>query len=145
MMAAVMGTAYLFGLKNCGVTTWMMNSLKPLLGGMPAFLFVLCVAVFIIVMTNFLSNTLTVSMYAVIIPIAMSVAGVNPIVLALLIAGGGNISLSTPSCCPAGGLASGGGWVSVGYQMKYGWSLAAVSILLLSCVAYPVGCLIFPY
>jgi sodium-dependent dicarboxylate transporter 2/3/5 len=145
MMAAVMGTAYLFGLKNCGVTTWMMNSLKPILGGMPAFLFVLCVTIFIIVMTNFLSNTLTVSMYAVIIPIALSVAGVNPIVLALLIAGAGNIALSTPSCCPAGGLASGGGWVPVGYQMKYGWSLAASSILLLACIAYPIGCIIFPY
>lgn len=145
MMAAVMGTAYLFGLEQCGITAWMMNILKPILGEMPVAVFVLCVVLFTLIMTNFVSNTLTASMYSVIVPISLAISGVNPIVIALLIAGGCNISISTPSACPAGGLASGSGWTPVGYQMRYGWILTCCCVLILACVAYPIGCLIFPY
>lgn len=144
MMSAVMGTAYFFGLDECGVTTWMVNALLPILGRMPVALFVLCAVVFILVMTNFLSNTLTASMYAVITPIALSVTGVNPVVIALLIAGGCNISISTPSACPAAGLASGGGWTPVSYQMKYGWILTSCCVIILCCITYPLGCILFP-
>ena len=122
----------------------MVNALLPILGRMPVALFVLCAVVFILVMTNFLSNTLTASMYAVITPIALSVTGVNPVVIALLIAGGCNISISTPSACPAAGLASGGGWTPVSYQMKYGWILTSCCVIILCCITYPLGCILFP-
>lgn len=144
IMTAVMGSAYIFGLESCGVTAWLMQTMEPVLGGMPAILFVLCVAAFIMVMTNFLSNTLTASMYTVFIPIAMAIAGVNPVAVALIIAAGCNISMATPSCCPAGGLASGAGWTPVGYQMKWGWPLAAAYTVILAGLAYPLGCLMFP-
>jgi len=63
---------------------------------------------------------------------------------ALIIAAGCNISMATPSCCPAGGLASGAGWTPVSYQMKWGWPLAAAYTLILAGVAYPLACLVFP-
>lgn len=143
IMTAVMGSAYIFGLEGCGVTAWIMQTMEPLLGGMPAMLFVLCVTAFIMMMTNFLSNTLTASMYTVFIPIAMTIAGVNPIALAMIIAGGCNISMATPSCSPSGGLPSGAGWTPVSYQMKWGWPLVAAYTVILAVVAYPLGCLIF--
>lgn len=145
MMSAVMGLAYLFGLEECGVTTWMMNTLQPIFGKMPLVLFIICVTAFVLVMTNLLSNTLTASMYSVIVPIALGVSGVNPLVIAMMIAGGCNISLATPSACPAAGLASGAGWTPVGYQMKYGWMFSAACLVIFVALVYPVGCVLFPY
>lgn len=79
MMTAVMGTAYIFGLEECGITQWLTNSLTPIMSGVSPTVFVIIVILFINIMTNCVSNTLTSSMYAVIMPIAAAVAGLNPL------------------------------------------------------------------
>ena len=84
MMTAVMGTAYIFGLEECGITQWLTNSLTPIMSGVSPTVFVIIVILFINIMTNCVSNTLTSSMYAVIMPIAAAVAGLNPMTVALL-------------------------------------------------------------
>lgn len=145
MMTAVMGTAYIFGLETVGITQWLTNSLTPILGGMSPAVFALCVIIFINVMTNCVSNTLTSSMYAVIIPIAMAVTGVNPVAIALLIAAGCNSAFALPSSCPAAGLASGAGWTRVGFQVKYGAVLMVIMIILYFALGYPLVLHFFPY
>lgn len=79
-----------------------MKVVSPLMSGLSPHVFVLVVIIFITVMTDFVSNTLSASMYAVIIPIALTVPGVNPIVVALLIAAGCNSSFTFQSGCPGG-------------------------------------------
>ena len=145
MMTAVMGTAYIFGVEECGITAWITQTMSPLLGGMSAFGFTVAVIIFINVMTNCVSNTLTSSMYAVIMPIAAAVTGVNPIAVALLIAAGCNSAFALPSACPAAGLSSGAGWSRVGFQVKYGFLLCAWQILLYIIIAYPLLLKFFPY
>jgi sodium-dependent dicarboxylate transporter 2/3/5 len=145
MMTAVMGTAYIFGLEECGITAWLTQTMTPLLTGVSPLVFTIIVIVFINVMTNCVSNTLTSSMYAVIVPISLAVAGVNPIAIALLIAAGCNSAFALPSACPAAGLASGAGWTKVGFQVKYGALLMVWQILLYICVAYPLLLKFFPY
>lgn len=102
MMATVMGMGFVFGLDTVGVSAWIMKVVSPLMSGLSPHVFVLVVIIFITVMTDFVSNTLSASMYAVIIPIALTVPGVNPIVVALLIAAGCNSSFTFPSGCPGG-------------------------------------------
>jgi sodium-dependent dicarboxylate transporter 2/3/5 len=92
-----------------------------------------------------MSNTLTSSMYAVLVPIAMTVSGVNPIAIALVIASACNAAFATPSSCPAASLASGAGWTPAGYQGKYGWILAAATLIIMAAIGYPLCNLMFPY
>lgn len=144
MMAAVMGMAYIFGLESCGITAWITSTLEPLIGGLSPVVFTLVVVAFVVIATDFISNTLIASMYAIIIPIAMTIEGVNPIVVALLIAAGCNSSFSFPSGCPAASMATGGGWTRVSFQLKYGMLLDIWIIAMYMVCAYPLLQLLFP-
>lgn len=86
MMTAVMGTAYIFGLKSCGVTAWLSLAATPVMQNMNPSLFILAAILFELAMTNCVSNTLSCSMYTVLVPLAMTVPGVNPIAIGLIIA-----------------------------------------------------------
>ena len=145
MMATVMGMGFVFGLDTVGVSAWIMKVVSPLMSGLSPHVFVLVVIIFITVMTDFVSNTLSASMYAVIIPIALTVPGVNPIVVALLIAAGCNSSFTFPSGCPAASLASGGGWTRVSFQIKYGFIVNTWAIIMYFTLAYPLLMKLFPY
>lgn len=145
MMATVMGMGFVFGLDTVGVTPWIMKVVSPLISGLSPNLFVLVVIIFITVMTDFISNTLSASMYAVIVPIALTVPGVNPIVVALLIAAACNSSFTFPSGCPAASLASGGGWTRVSFQIKYGFMVNTWMIIMYYIFAYPMLTWLFPY
>jgi len=145
MMATVMGMGFVFGLDTVGVTSWLMRVVSPIMSGLSPNLFVLAVIIFITVMTDFVSNTLSASMYAVIVPIALTVPGINPIVVALLIAAACNSSFTFPSGCPAASLASGGGWTRVSFQIKYGFMVNTWMILMYYFLAYPVLKILFPY
>ena len=142
MMTAVMGTAYIFGLETCGVTAWITQTMEPIMSGLNPTVFVIIVILFINILTNCVSNTLVSSMYAVVVPLAVAVPGVNPIAVALLVAAGCNSAYALPSACPAAGLASGAGWTRVGFQAKYGFLLCAWTCLCYFAIGYP---LVFPY
>lgn len=145
MMASVMGMAYIFGLESCGITLWITSAIEPLIGGLSPVVFTLVVVIFVVISTDFISNTLIASMYAIIIPISMSIEGCNPVVVALLIAAGCNSSFSFPSGCPAASMATGGGWTRVGFQLKYGMMLDIWIIAMYMLCAYPVLLKLFPY
>ena len=145
MMTAVMGTAYIFGLESCGITQWITATMQPIMSGLSPTMFALIVIIFINVMTNCMSNTLVSSMYAVVVPLALAVPGVNPIAIALLVAAGCNSAYALPSSCPAAGLASGAGWTRVGFQAKYGGLLMVWTIICYFAIAYPLLLKFFPY
>ena len=145
MMATVMGMGFVFGLDTVGISAWIMKVVSPVMSGLSPHLFVLAVIAFITILTDFVSNTLSASMYAVIVPIALTVPGVNPIVVALLIAAGCNSSFTFPSGCPAASLASGGGWTRVSFQIKYGCIVNTWAIIMYFTLAYPLLMKLFPY
>ena len=115
------------------------------MSGLSPTMFALIVIIFINVMTNCMSNTLVSSMYAVVVPLALAVPGVNPIAIALLVAAGCNSAYALPSSCPAAGLASGAGWTRVGFQAKYGGLLMVWTIICYFAIAYPLLLKFFPY
>ncbi|HBD86787.1 MAG TPA: hypothetical protein DC001_05105 [Clostridiales bacterium] len=145
MMTAVMGTAFIFGLETCGVTAWITQTMTPVMAGVSPVMFAVIVILFINILTQFVSNTLVSSMYAVLVPLALTVPGVNPIVVALLVAAGCNSAYALPSACPAAGLASGAGWTRVSFQAKYGFLLCAWTCICYLCIAYPILLKFFPY
>ena len=145
MMATVMGMAYIFGLESCGITAWLTGAIAPIMGGLSPVVFTLAVCAFVVIATDFISNTLIASMYAIIIPIALTIEGCNPIVVGLLIAAGCNSSFSFPSGCPAASMATGGGWTRVSFQFKYGMLLDFWIIAMYMLTAYPILLKLFPY
>lgn len=143
MMAAVMGTGYLFGLDSSGIKEFLLENVGPVMTGLSPSLFVFVALFGIILMTSFLSNTLSAAMYTVIIPLAQVVPGVNPIALGLCIAAAVNIADALPSGSPAASMASGSGWTPVAYQIKYGFLLALISLLGFYFIAYPLCSALF--
>lgn len=143
MMTAVMGTAYIFGLESCGVTSWLSQTFAPMMSGVSPTMFVLAAILFELIMTNCVSNTLSCSMYTVLVPLAATVAGVNPIAVALIIASGCYVAFGMPSACPAASLH--GDWTPIGYQMKWGWLCSAVMVPIYLFIAYPLCNMMFPY
>lgn len=143
MMTAVMGTAYIFGLEECGVTLWLSQTFAPIMSGMNPTLFVLAAILFELIMTNCVSNTLSCSMYTVLVPLAATVAGVNPIAVALIIGSACYVAFGMPSACPAASLH--GDWTPIGYQMKWGWLCSAVMVPIYLFIAYPLCNMLFPY
>ncbi len=144
MMAAVMGTGYLFGLDSSGIKQFLLENIGPMMIGLPPSIFVFVALLGIIIMTSFLSNTLSAAMYTVIIPIAQMVSDVNPIALGLCIAAAVNIADALPSGSPAASMASGSGWTPVSYQIKYGFLLALISLAGFYFIAYPLCSTMFP-
>ena len=145
MMAAVMGTAFIFSLETCGVTAWITQTFGPMMSSLSPLMFIIITIVWIVGMTQLMSNTLVSSMYAVLVPLSLTVPGLNPIAVALLIAAGCNSAFALPSACPAAGLASGAGWTPVSFQVKYGWMLAGWQALCYLAIAYPLLLVVFPF
>lgn len=143
MMTAVMGTASIFGQESCGVTAWLSQTFSPIMGSMNPTLFILAAILFELIMTNCLSNTLSCSMYTVLVPLAVTVEGVNPIAVALIIGSACYAAFGLPSACPAASLH--GDWTPIGYQIKWGWLCAAVTVPLYLFIAYPLCNMMFPY
>lgn len=121
------------------------STIEPLIGGLSPVVFTLVVVAFVVIATDFISNTLIASMYAIIIPIALTIEGCNPIAVGLLIAAGCNSSFSFPSGCPAASMATGGGWTRVSFQFKYGIILDFWIIAMYMLTAYPLLVQMFPY
>ncbi|WP_425805151.1 SLC13 family permease [Desulfitobacterium sp. Sab5] len=145
MMATLMCFAYVMDLKAGGITAWIQQKTGAMLGGLPALVFIAIVILWILVQTNFMSNTVSAVMYTVVTPIALTITGVNPIALGLCIGMAANLGFSTPAACPVCSMVASTEWVQTSFMMKYGWPMVIVGFISLYCVAYPLFSLMFPF
>ena len=99
---------------DVGITAVVSNALSPIIGGMPPLVFVLFVALATVIITNFASNTVTVTlMYSISLPLVYggAIAGVNPAALTCVIGACACVACATPPSTAHAAIAAGTGWL----------------------------------
>ena len=127
---------------DVGITAVVSNALSPIIGGMPPLVFVLFVALATVIITNFASNTVTVTlMYSISLPLVYggAIAGVNPAALTCVIGACACVACATPPSTAHAAIAAGTGWLKTDTMLKYGmlWSITAA--IMFAVVGYPVA------
>ena len=144
MMAALMCLATIVGMENGGITKFIEVNAGAILKGLPALVFVFIAVAWILVQTNFMSNTVSGVMFSALVPVGMAIPGVNPIALGLCIGAAANFGFATPAACPVVGMVASTDWVRTSYLLKYGWLASIAGLVTLVGVAYPIWCMVFP-
>ncbi len=130
---------------SVGITAVISSILSPLIGNMPPILFVLFISIVTIVITNFASNTVTVTlMYSISLPLVYggAITGVNPAALSCVIGAAACVACATPPSTATAAVAAGTGWLKTDTMLKHGmlWCIGAAIIFAL--VGYPIAALI---
>ena len=130
--------------EDAGITALVSTALAPIIGNMPPIVFVLFISLFTVIITNFASNTVTVTlMYSISLPLVYggAIAGVNPAALTCVIGAGACVACATPPSTAHAAIAAGTGWLNTDTMLKYGllWSVAAA--VLFAVVGYPIASL----
>ena len=118
------------------------SAISPLIGNMPPMVFVFFISFFTVMLTNFASNTVTVTLlYSIALPLVYggAVAGVNPGALASVIGAGACVALATPPSTAHAAVAAGTGWLKTDLMLKYGLILSVMAAVVIAVVGYPIA------
>ncbi|MCD8329855.1 MAG: anion permease [Lachnospiraceae bacterium] len=128
--------------EKAGITVVVTDALSPLIGNMSPMVFVLCISIFTVMLTNFASNTVTVTLiYSIALPLVYggAISGVNPAALTSIIGAGACVALATPPSTAHAAVAAGTGWLNTDLMLRYGLVLSLVAAVLLAVVGYPIA------
>ncbi len=128
--------------EKVGITAYMVKLISPLIGNLPPMVFVLIVALCTVVMTNFASNTVTVTLiYSIAMPLVLksAIVGVNPAALTCVIGAGACVAMATPPSTAHAAIAAGTGWLNTDVMFKYGMPISLIGALVLTFVGYPIA------
>ena len=83
--------------ENTGITEWLGNTLRPMLSGLAPLVIVTILVILSLLMTNFLSNTVTVALFFSIGAVVLAPTGYNMAAFALIVSMAAGMSTITPS------------------------------------------------
>lgn len=142
--AAVFVLSSAMSLEKVGLSSFLTEVFTPLVQDMSPTTFILAVAVASVLITNFTSNTVVVTVFFTIAtPIAAAMGNVNIAVLGVLIGAAGSYAYATPTSTLPMAVVAGTDWVDVKAMLKYGMIMCIPSILALVFIAYPISNLLF--
>lgn len=126
-------------LKQTGANAFLAKHLSDALATMPIFVILLCLAAFVIFLTELVSNTATA---ALLVPLFAGVAealGLSPVVVSVLIAVGASCAFMLPVATPPNAIVFASGQITQREMMRAGFALNMVFTLLVTALAYFVG------
>lgn len=126
-------------LKQTGANAFLAEHLSSALSTMPIFIILLCLAAFVVFLTELVSNTATA---ALLVPLFAGVAealGVSPIVVSVLIAVGASCAFMLPVATPPNAIVFASGHIQQREMMRAGLVLNLVFTLILTLLAYFFG------
>ncbi|NOI27128.1 SLC13 family permease [Vibrio coralliilyticus] len=122
-------------LKATGTSVFLANGLSELISHLGIFFIVAVIAVFVVFLTEFASNTASA---ALLIPVFASVAeafGLSPVVLSVLIAVAASCAFMLPVATPPNAIVFGSGHVQQSEMMRVGLILNIACIVVLTFIA----------
>ncbi len=128
--------------EEVGLTAVAVNAISPLIQNMPPMLFVFMISFFTVLLTNFASNTVTVTLiYSISLPLVYggAIAGVDPAALTSVIGAGACVALATPPSTAHAAIAAGTGWLNTDIMLRYGLLLSLAAAIVLAFVGYPIA------
>lgn len=126
-------------LKQTGANAFLAEHLSNGLATMPIFIILLCLATFVVFLTELVSNTATA---ALLVPLFAGVAealGVSPIVVSVLIAVGASCAFMLPVATPPNAIVFASGHIQQREMMRAGLVLNLVFTVILTLLAYFMG------
>ena len=126
-------------LKQTGANAFLAEHLSSGLSSMPIFVILLCLAAFVVFLTELVSNTATA---ALLVPLFAGVAealGVSPIVVSVLIAVGASCAFMLPVATPPNAIVFASGHIQQREMMRAGLVLNLVFTVILTMLAYFMG------
>lgn len=133
----VLGAAV--NLENCGISTWLYNLLSPILEGLPT-LAIMAILVFGgMIITQFMSNTVTMYLiYAIAISLLAS-SGINMPAFVIVIGLGAMIGILTPAAAVPAPLFFGPEHITVQETLKYALIYLILTFISIMVIIWPIA------
>jgi len=125
-----------------GINVWMSNSLQPLIAGVPPFLVVVILTVLAIIMTNFLSNVVTMTLFFNIGVALLNNGSTHMGMFSMLIGIAAAMATLTPSACAPMPLVFGPGHVTMKNTLRVNLVFIILSLVVMFAFVVPVAPLI---
>lgn len=126
-----------------GINVWMSNILQPLLAGIPQFAIVVILAVVALIMTNFLSNVVTMTLFFNIGVAILNAGSINLGMYAMLIGIASAMACLTPSACAPMPLIFGPGHVTMKTTIRANLMFLLLSLVVMFAFVVPFTPVVF--
>jgi sodium-dependent dicarboxylate transporter 2/3/5 len=130
---------------DVGITTWIGEHVAPLLNQLPPIVSVLLLCTVAVIMTNFASDAVTVTLLtSIAVPMILSgeLIGLNAAALTYVIGQTSTIGPATAIGGASSAIASGDGWLDPVTMFTWGMLLSLMSGVLMAFLGYPLATLI---
>jgi sodium-dependent dicarboxylate transporter 2/3/5 len=122
-----------------GIGTWLPNVLQPLVSGLNPYVIMIFLCVCALIMTNFLSNVVTMALFFNLGVALLSGTGVNMGMFAMLIGIMSSIACLTPSACAPMPLVFGPGHVTMKNSIRANLFFVVLALVATLCYIIPVA------
>ena len=118
--AAVIVLSNVLVLDKFHITKYLTKIVTPIISGHSSWIFIFVSVAILVILKQFISSTIMATVfYALLIPIVMSLKGVNVVAVTALVAAGASYAWTTPPSTIPMALAGGSGWVDLKVMFKY--------------------------
>lgn len=129
-------------LKDIGLTTYLSDSLAPLISGLAPIVMVLIFTLWAAVQTNLSSNLVTANVVSIAaLAITASLSNVSVAGIIINIGMMASYSFATPPAMPCVAVASSSGWTSAKAMMTYGFLAMFIGVVVATFIGYPLALL----
>lgn len=129
---------------DIGLTTWLSESLTPVISNMSPIIMVLIFTLWAAIQTNVSSNMVTATLVsATALAITAGMAGINVAGVIINIGMMAAYAFATPPAMPCVAIAGSSGWTNTMQMMKYGFLVMVLCVLVATFVGYPLAGIFF--
>lgn len=143
----MIGTVRMLGtvvnLEELGIVAWIQQVFGPMVQALPPFIFVAVCIGAVLLLTNFVSNSIAMVLFKVAAPLIVLMPTVNGPALGVAMICAAHYAMWTPGCTTTTSFVVGSGDVEGSFMTKHMWLPMIAAYVILVLVGYNVGCLIF--
>lgn len=143
----MIGTVRLLGtvvnMEELGIVLWIQQVFGPAVQSLPPFVFVLVCIGAVLLLTNFVSNSIAMVLFKVAAPLIALVPGINGPALGVVMIAAAHYAMWTPGCTTTTSMVVGTGDVEGSFMTRWMWLPMIAAYICLVVVGYSVGCLVF--
>lgn len=127
-----------------GFIAFITGLIGPIIEGKPPILFIMLFMVIAVAFTNFCTNAGTASSLSPIALAGAGIVGANPALLIIFVIKCCHMAYFTPAASPATALAiAQKEWISQKEMLIYGFAVVMIAFVVIVCVGFPIGNMIF--
>lgn len=144
----MIGTVRLLGTvvnqEDLGIVLWIQDVFGPVVQALPTFVFVAVCIGAVLLLTNFVSNSIAMVLFQVAAPLIALMPDVNGPALGVVMISAAHYAMWTPGATTTTSFVVGSGDADGGFMFKYMWLPMIAAYIALLLVGYGVGTLVFP-